>query len=207
MKTPPDSLLKDTGRPRKFPAGALLFSAGEPAEGFYYIESGEIRVYRMDERAREMELIRARAGDFIGEAVVFAGEIYPAFAEAVKDTETIYFGKKSIFSRIDRDPEVARFFIRLLAGKCLVLNKRVETLGFKTVKQRLIQYLLISCSGERKCEVELKMKKSDLARLIGTISETLSRTLAQMENEGLITVQGARIRIEDCARMRAVLDS
>ncbi len=160
----------------------------------------------MDERGREVELIRAGPGDFIGEAVVFAADSFPAFAQAASVSETYFFDRKAVFSRIRRDPETARFFLDLLARKCLVLNKRIETLSLRTVRQRLASHLLTSCSGERCCRVVIDTKKSDLARLLGTVGETLSRTLSRMEKEGLIEVSGRTIRIPDCRRLRAEVD-
>ncbi len=194
--------LESVGQRRSFPKGASLFLAGEDAGSFYFIKSGEIRVYRMDSQGREVEVARLKAGDFLGEAVALAGVAYPASAQTVRDTLTLSFKRESVSALIQRDPVVARFLVDLLARKCLVLNERVEALGLRTVRLRLIQYLLSHCSGERGCVIELRLKKSDLARLLGTIPETLSRTLKKLEREGLIEVRGARIKVRDCAGLR-----
>jgi CRP/FNR family cyclic AMP-dependent transcriptional regulator len=202
-----DPGLEEIGRPKRYPRGTLLFSAGEPGQGFHYVRSGEIRVFRMDEKGREIELVRVGPGDFVGEAVVFASASYPAFAQAARSSETLYFEKNAVLAGIRRNPDVAAFFLGLLARKCLVLNDRLEDIGLQTVRQRLVRHLLSSCSGERCCEVVLDRKKADLARLLGTIGETLSRTLAQLEKEGLIEVRGRRIRILDCRKLRSGLES
>jgi CRP-like cAMP-binding protein len=95
----------------------------------------------------------------------------------------------------------------LLAQKCVVLSSRVESLGLRTVRQRLIQYLLANCYGPGPCLVELKIKKGELAKLLGTISETLSRVLKQMQKEGLIAVDGRKIHIRDCQKITEELTS
>ncbi len=202
-----EPVLEKLGKPRRYPRGALLFSAGDPGSGFHFVRSGEIRVFRMDERGREIELVRVGPGDFVGEAVVFASVPYPAFAQAGKNSETLYFDKKTVLTAIGKNPDVAESFLGLLARKCVVLNERLEQLGLQTVRQRLVRYLLSSCSGERSCEIVLETRKGDLARLLGTIGETLSRTLAQMEREGLIKVRGRRITVLDCPRLRSGLES
>jgi CRP-like cAMP-binding protein len=199
--------LEGLGKPKRHLRGSLLFSAGETAAGFHYVRSGEIRVFRMDEKGREIELVRVGPEDFVGEAVVFASVPYPAFAQAVRNSETLYFEKKAVFAGIRRDPKIAGFFLGLLARKCVVLNERLDHIGLQTVRQRLVRYLLSACSGERNCEIVLEMRKGDLARLLGTIGETLSRTLAQMEKEGLIEVHGRRITILDGRRLRSGLES
>ena len=196
------SRLEGAGLRRAFPRGASLFLAGEAAENFYFLKAGEVRVFRTDSQGREVEVARLRAGDFLGEAVALAGVAYPASAQAVRDTLTLSFSREPILALAGRDPAVARFLVDLLARKCLVLNERVEALGLRTVRLRLTQYLLSHCSGERGCLIELRLKKADLARLLGTVPETLSRTLKQLEREGLIEVHGARIKVRNCTGLR-----
>ena len=197
--------IKDLGITKNFCKDELLFSAGDKADRFFYVLSGEIRVYKMDEQGREVEVVRLGSGDFLGEAVLFVSPVFPAFAQAVKDSGVLFFRKDTVFQKIEKEPAMAKFLLTLLANKCVTLNKRIETLGLQTVRQRLIQYLLTRCSGEKKCLVELGMKKVELARILGTISETLSRNLRQMQEEEFIEVKGNKIYIKDCPRLREEL--
>jgi CRP-like cAMP-binding protein len=202
-----EQAIKDIGRAKKYLKNELLFSAQQKANGFYYVQSGEIRVYKMDEQGREVEVVRLEPGDFLGEAILFASSAFPFFAQAVKDSQVLFFDKEEIFKRIEKEPSIAKFFLNLLARKCIILNKRIETLGLQTVRQRLIQYLLLNCSGEKQCTVELKTKKVELAKILGTISETLSRNLKQMQDEGLIEVESNKIHVKDCSKLRSELSS
>ncbi|NOR22117.1 MAG: cyclic nucleotide-binding domain-containing protein [Candidatus Aminicenantes bacterium] len=197
--------IKDIGRLKKYRKDELLFSAQQKANGLYYVQSGEIRVFKMDEQGREVEVVRLEPGDFLGEAILFVSSVFPFFAQAVKDSKVLFFDKNKIFKKIDEEPSIAKFFLNLLARKCLILNRRIESLGLETVRQRLIQYLLLHCSGEQQCAVELKTKKVELAKILGTISETLSRNLKQMQDEGLIEVEGNKIHIKDCLKLRLEL--
>jgi len=197
--------LRAAGAPRRFGKDELLFAAGDPAHGFYLLQSGEVRVYQMDEAGREIEIARIGPGEFLAEAVVIAGDVFPTFAQAVKESTALYYSKEDVWRRVGSDPELAKEFMRLLARKCLALSRRIESLGLLTVKQRLAQYLLSQCSGRGRCQVMLPMKKGELARLLGTINETLSRTLKQLRDEGTIEVKGRRIMIKDCPALRAEL--
>lgn len=201
-----DDILRSVGIKRRLRRGGFLFRAGEPAAGFYRLVSGEVRVYQMDEKGREVEVVRLRPGDFLGEAVSLASGVFPSFAQATRDSEVLWFDKRDVLAEVRRNPAAALFFIDLLARKCLALSARVEALGLMTVRQRLVHFLLSRCSGEETCLVELGMRKVDLARRLGTVGETLSRTLRQMEDEGLIKVEGSRIRLLDCPRLRSRLD-
>jgi CRP/FNR family transcriptional regulator len=159
----------------------------------------------MDEQGRELEVVRLEPGDFLGEAILFVSSVFPFFAQAVKDSQVLFFDKNRIFKKIDEEPSIAKFFLNLLAKKCFILNRRIETLGLQTVRQRLIQYLLLNCSDEQECTVKLKTKKVELAKILGTISETLSRNLKQIQDEGLIEVEGNKIHINDCSKLRLEL--
>ena len=183
----------------------FLFHADDPAKGFYYLQSGEIRVFKMDEQGKEVEVIRPNPGDFFGEAIVFVQKRYPSYAQAVKDSQVVFFEKNSFFQRLETDPAIGMFFLHLLAKKCIVLNKRIEALELRTVRQRLIQYLVSSCTDDTSCVVTLPMKKAELAKLLGTISETLSRNLKQLQEEGLINVERNTIHIKDKLRLNEEL--
>lgn len=195
--------LRPLGTKRVYHKGELLFSALDEATGFYLVLDGEIRVFKMDEAGREVEVARLRPGDFLGEAVIFAAPAYPAFAQAVRDSEVLFFEKRAVIQKAEKDPATAKLFLTLLAQKCLTLSERIEVLSLKTVRQRLVQYLLSQCPRDGTCLVELKVKKGELAKLLGTISETLSRNLREMEKDGLIEVGARTIRVKDCARLQS----
>ncbi len=194
--------LKSLGRTKTFKKREFLFHAREAARGFYQVQTGEVRIFKMDEEGREMEIVRLKPGDFFGEAIVFAGQKFPAYAQAVRDSRVLFFDKNAVFRAIGDDPSTAGFFLELLASKCLTLNARIEALGLRTVRQRLAQFLLSRCSAADACRVELTAKKADLAGQLGTVAETLSRNLRAMQREGLIEVRGRVLFIKDCPRLK-----
>jgi CRP/FNR family transcriptional regulator, dissimilatory nitrate respiration regulator len=192
-----DRRILDLGIVRKFDRGESLFHAGDKAEHFYLVLSGEVRVFKMDARGNEVEVVRLRAGDYFGEAALFASAAYPAFARAVRETTVRYFAARDVFRRIDRDPKAAGFFLELLARKCLVLNEKVEALGLRTVRQRLARFILARVSADKECHIRLEIGKAELARELGTIPETLSRAFRKLRQEGLIEVRGNTILVKN----------
>lgn len=197
--------IRELGRSKAYAKDEFLFHAEDPAEGFFYLQSGQVRVFNMDEQGKELEVVRLSPGDFFGEAIVFVQDRYPSYAQAVKDSQVIYFEKKTFFRNLEKDPAVGKFFLRLLAKKCIILNKRIEALELRTVRQRLIRYLVSSCTGETSCDVTLPMKKAELAKFLGTVSETLSRNLKQLQEEGFIAVGGNTIHIKNISRLKEEL--
>jgi CRP/FNR family transcriptional regulator len=203
----PDKRIAALGIRKRYRRDAFLFLAEEDARGFYYVLSGEVRVFRMDDSGREVEIVRLRPGDFFGEAIAMVGGKYPAFARAAADADVLFFERRAVLRSIRADPRVAEFFLVLLANKCILLNQRIETLNLRTVRQRLAQYLIAAGGAEASSTVDLPVKKSELAKHLGTISETLSRTFRSLVRDGLIEVRGKRIRVRDGERLRKELDS
>lgn len=197
--------LRLPGRPRHFNEGEVLFQQGDRAEAFFRIDRGEVRVGKLDDEGRLLEVARLGPGEFIGEAVAFAGGRFPFHAEAATDADVSVFGPREAFEEIGRDPGVARFFVDLLSRKCLALSRRVESLGLETVRQRLARYLLGHCGGGGCCAIRLPVKKGELAAQLGTIPETLSRNLKHLQKDGLIEVRGSEIRVVDCPGLRSEL--
>ncbi len=202
-----EAKIRGWGRLKIHPAGAALFRAGEKAGAFFQIERGAVRVLRTDENGRELQVARLGPGDFLGEAFALAGLNFPFSAAAAEETTTIRYEAARIRTAIAADPETALFFVDLLAGKCVLLSGRVESFGLKTVRQRLAQYLLGSCAGAPvgRCLVGLTVKKGELAGQLGTVGETLSRTLKAMVADGWIEVRGRQIRILNCQALRAAI--
>lgn len=194
--------LAKLGQKKTLGKNTLLFSAGDPANGFYYVKSGEIRIYKMSAEAKEIEVNRLQPGDYFGEVILFAADKFPVYAEAVKNSEVLFFSKHSILQEIKQNPVLSQFFIKLLAQKCLNLNQRLENLSLQTVRERLIQYILNLCPGDNSCLIKLDIKKTELAKQLGTISETLSRNFAELQKENLIKVTGKQIKILNCPKLR-----
>ena len=202
-----DKKIAALGIKRSYKKDAFLFLAEEDARGFYYVITGEVRIFRMDASGREVEIVRLRPGEFFGEAIAIVAGKFPAFARAARDTEVLVFERQAVLKSIHADRALAEFFLVLLANKCILLNQRIETLNLRTVRQRLAQYLLASCGAERSSTIDLTIKKLELAKHLGTISETLSRTFRRLERDGLIAVKGKCIRVLDCGRLKQELNT
>jgi len=198
----PDWLLK-IGQKRSAAKGETLFLEGEHATGFYALLQGEVRGYKAESSGKEIEVARFFPGDLFGEVVAFAGRDYPITTEVTSAARMLFFDCREISQAVNRGSGAANFFLSLLAGKCLDLTRRLERLALGTVRERLAAHLLKACSGGSACSITIQGSKTQLARQLGTISETLSRNLRKLQDEGIIEVKKESIRVLDCARLRA----
>jgi CRP-like cAMP-binding protein len=183
---------------RPFNRGQTVFSEGDEANGFYILVSGRIKIFKLSSEGKEQILHIFESGEPFGEAAVFAGETFPAYAETLEESEVIFFPRKAFMELIKRDPSLTMNMLAILSLRLKHFTRLVEDLSLKEVPQRLAAYLLyLSESKNEPNNVELKILKGQLASLLGTIPETLSRILSKMASQGLIQVQGRKIKLLD----------
>lgn len=183
---------------RPFNRGQIVFSEGDEANGFYILVSGRIKIFKLSSEGKEQILHIFESGEPFGEAAVFAGETFPAYAETLEESEVIFFPRKAFMELIKRDPSLTMNMLAILSLRLKHFTRLVEDLSLKEVPQRLAAYLLyLSESKDEPNNVELEILKGQLASLLGTIPETLSRILNKMASQGLIQVQGRKIKLLD----------
>lgn len=194
---------------RSLAAGETVFSEGDPAQGFYLVLKGRVKVFKLSPDGREQILRTAVAGQQFAEAAAFSGGRYPAFAQALTDCQLLFFETQRFRQLIAESPEVAMSMIVAQANLQRHLVQMVEELALKEVSARLAKYLLdLSVRTERAGGqgdlVRLPVKKAELAARLGTVGETLSRTLRKLQDAGIIAVKGSEIRIPDRHRLTQV---
>ena len=178
----------------------ILFGEGEEARGFYVILSGKVKLYKISPEGKEQILHVVSAPDAFAEAALFLEGSYPAFAEALAESQLLFFPKKDFVQLIERNPQLSINMIVSLSQFLRRFASLIEELSLKEVSSRVAKYLIdlsLKSSKEEKDprEVELDVSKSQLASKLGTISETLSRTLTKMRAKRVIDVKKNRICI------------
>jgi CRP/FNR family transcriptional regulator len=186
--------------PKQFGKKAILFSDGEEAKGFYVVLSGKVKVFKVSPEGKEQILHVVTAPDAFAEAALFLEGTYPAFAEALSDCQVLFFPKRAFIQLIEKNPQLSINMIVTLSQYLKRFALLIEELSLKEVSSRIARHLLdlslkLSREGKSAQEVELDLSKTQLARKLGTISETLSRTLAKMKAKGIIDVKKNRILI------------
>lgn len=192
---------------QKCDRGRIIFSEGDEGTGFYIIVRGRIKVFKISAEGREQILHIVGPGEPFGEVPVFAGREFPAHAEALQPARLLFFPRRAFVRLIRDNPDLALNMLAVLAERLRRFAAMVEDLSLKEVPGRLAAYLLfLSERQEGAVELELDIRKGQLASLLGTIPETLSRILNRMGKEGVIEMRGARIRLLDLERLQDLAD-
>jgi CRP/FNR family transcriptional regulator len=191
---------------RSIARGETLFSAGEKATGFFLLASGSVKLCRTSPDGREKVLHFSHPGETFAEAAFFGDGSYPADARGMEKGEALFFPREAFLGLLERNP---RFALNLIATLSLMLRRfarQIEELSFAEVPARLATYLLDlaarkSTTFQGKTYIDLDAKKGELASRLGTVSETLSRTLRKLKEDGIIEVEGSRVIILDPERL------
>ncbi|MFC1838550.1 Crp/Fnr family transcriptional regulator [Thermodesulfobacteriota bacterium] len=175
-----------------------IFSEGEEANGFYVVGTGRIKVYKLSPEGREQILHIFGPGEVFGEVPVFAGKRFPASADTMEKSRILFFPRDSLISLIEKNPAIALNMLAVLSMRLRRFTSMIDDLSLKEVPGRLAKHFLyLSEQNQGTGEFELNITKGQLASLLGTIPETLSRILTKMSEQGFIELDGRKIKILD----------
>jgi CRP/FNR family transcriptional regulator, dissimilatory nitrate respiration regulator len=193
---------------KSFVKGELIFSEGDEGNGFYVILAGTVKIFKVSPDGKEHILHIFTAGQPFGEVPVFAGEHFPANAEALQETRALFFPRSAFVALLEKNPALS---LKLLADLSLKLRQftvQIESLSLKEIPARLATYLLYLAEEQgRNDQVTLSISKGQLASLLGTIPETLSRIFAKLSSQQLIQVEGRKITLLDAAGLEDLAQS
>ena len=197
----PEDQLRDVTQialDKHFRKGQVIFSEGDEANGFYVVVGGRVKVFKLSVEGKEQILHIFGRGEPFGEVPVFAGQDFPAHAEAISESRLFFFPRDAFTNLIRQNPSLALNMLAVLSMRLRQFTVQVEHLSLKEVPGRLAAYLLyLSDEKDGGSMIDLNISKGQLASFLGTIPETLSRILAKMSKQGLIQVDGRLIKIVD----------
>ncbi len=186
--------------------GAFLFFQDDPADRFYVILSGKVKIFKSSPDGKEQILLMAGPGDSFGEAALFATKTYPAAAEVVESGDLVYFTLRRFMSLVHENPTIAVNMIARLSMLLHHLTRLVQRLSLEDVVTRLAEYILDLLPDDQAAgqSIVLDEKKMVLASILGTIPETLSRAFAGLVKTGAISIDGQTIIMHDRRRLAEI---
>ena len=190
---------------KAYQKGESIFMEGDDADGFYLIESGSVKIYKLSSDGKEKILHILNSGEPFGEVAMFTETNFPANADAIKKSTLLFIPKNKFIGLISAAPELALNMMAILSKRLKQFALQIEELSLKDVPGRLAGYLLVVYEETHfQTTINLNITKGQLASLLGTIPETLSRIMAKMGSLNLIDVQGKEIELRDLEGLRAL---
>lgn len=196
------SRLRAGWRVGRYLAGDSLFHQGNEPLGLFFLCAGAVKLTRSETGGRQHIVRIVGAPEMLGERALIAREPYEASAQVVEDAGVWLLDLVRFESLWRDEPDVARALAARLARRLGETQALLAELGSRTVRERLARVILRCAEGAGR--TDLPGSRQELAELIGTAPEVVSRTLAELERKGLCSVDGRRVDILDEARLRAV---
>lgn len=178
---------------REWKKNSHVFLQGDSLENVYFINEGKIKIYKSDANGREQIVAILKKGEMFPHVGFFRQGAYPAFSE-VLEPSTLVVVPISQFERVLVDnPELSIKVFKVLGEKIVDLQERLESQILNNTYEQIIKLLirLGRLHGEKQQDGTVLLKaeftNKDLANMIGTTRETVSRTLTKMKKDELIS--------------------
>lgn len=193
--------LAAAARVRDVPRGSSIAVEGDTADQLGVVVSGRARVFYLGADGRQITFETLEAGDPVAAVAALAGTRYPANIEAATPATVATVDSSRLFELLEREPAVSRTLIADLARRVVNFTSVVQTLALD-VPSRLARYVFHRALQSGKptpagLEVELGMKKGELAMALGTVPETLSRAFGKLKDDGVLDVHGNTVVVLD----------
>ena len=192
---------------RHFNKGQIIFSEGDNGNGFYVLVSGLVKIFKVSLEGKEHIMRVVGAGEPLGQVAVYAGRSFPANAQSIAKSHLLFFSRTAFVEMITKNPSLAMNMLSVLSMRLREFTVHVENLALKEVPGRLAAYLIYLADEEGGNDsFTLGISKGQLASLLSTSPETLSRILAQMVGKNLIEVIRRDITILDLGGLKELAE-
>jgi CRP/FNR family transcriptional regulator len=192
--------------------GQILFCEGDFPAALYAIRSGFLKLYRGSPSGDETVLRLLGPGDVAGYRALFADEPFAATAEALELSAVCSLSGRDLFDLLERSPKLVIWFLKTLAMDLRTSEDELMCRSQETVARRTARWLIHIAErndAKRASGPTLisSLQRSEIARIVGTTPETLSRTLHSFARQGILELDRRRIVFRDLSSLRRVVTS
>lgn len=191
-----------SARSRSVAAGSTFFAEGDPADAFYVLQAGSVKVTQLSPEGHTVVLRLLGPGDAFGGVAAFSGGTYPITAEAVTESTAFEWPGPAMAGLIERHPRLAMNALRFVQARLQELQVQYRQLATDKVERRVARALLrlVQHAGKRVdggVLVDLPLSREDIAQMTGTTLFTVSRIVSRWEAAGLLEAGRQRMVIRN----------
>ncbi len=187
----------------------FIYAQGQHPHFLYCIKNGIVKLFRQNEEGKEFITHLLREDDYFGVPALLEETPYQDSAQAITDSEIILIPRQEFRQLVHGNPQIAHQFIHLLAQKLMAKEEDLLRLAYHSVRKRVADALLLLQQQFKKAEennVAFHISRDDLARLVGTATESLIRTLSDFKSEKLIDIRDGKIVILQEVKLRKMIN-
>ncbi|ANB60208.1 Crp/Fnr family transcriptional regulator [Anoxybacteroides amylolyticum] len=200
-----DSIVK-ISQVRVYKPRTFVFMQGEPLERVFFIQSGTVKIYKTDISGKEQIVSILQTGEMFPHAGFFRRGSYPAHAEVMEEATLIVIPIAEFEQTLICYPELCMKLFRVMGEKIIDLQNRLEEQILHNTYEQIILLLLRLTKTNavlqgRFHRLTTHFTNRELANMIGTSRETISRTLSQLKRKGLIDIDDNGYYLIDAERL------
>ncbi|MGB5160298.1 MAG: Crp/Fnr family transcriptional regulator [Thermoanaerobaculia bacterium] len=186
----------------RFDKGEAVFHEGDPAQDFFTLVRGRVKVYKVMPNGRVVILEILGPGDPVGAVAVYESLAYPATAEAMDETLCVRIPKDPFFQLLETRPSLARGLLKAMTHRIVVLADRFADHAAGKVETRFARLFLKLASemGQSKADgvfIPMSLSRQELADLMGTTVETSIRIMSRWGKEGVVQTEKSGFLVTD----------
>lgn len=196
---------------KSYKKGEIIFTPGDSFDNLFVVNKGLVKISRISVMGKEQIISILKPGDFMGELSLFSNTVHNNTAEALEATEICIIQAQKIREILLQKPEISLKFLQKYTERIAEYEELIEQVVLRDVEQRIANYLLLEIeknniiNNNGEYEITLPVSKGDLASLIGTTQETLSRKLSLFQDSGWIKLKGQRtISVVDIESLKEI---
>lgn len=194
-----------------YPAGATIFSEGDPVTGIYEIYSGKIKIVSNYGKGKERLISFAKREQILGYHGLGGNMIYPVSAITLEESQVTLIPIDIFYKAIKANPDMALYLVKFFADQLKASETRMKLQSNMTAFEKVSFALLtiINSFGfdiKDKTLINYTPSRKDISSLAGTTYETVIRTLAELERSAIIQLEGKSIRIINLAELQSICE-
>ena len=185
-----------------YPMGAVLFVEQQMPRGIYILCEGKVKLCFTSHAGKTLVLRIAKPGDALGMESVLAGLPFEATAEVLAPSQVAFIPSREFKQFLSRHPNILERAAAHAGLHYDMACKQLQTVGFgRSVVRKIVSFLLDRCRGERwrqnGATLSLGLSHEQIAECLGTTRESVTRSISELRNNGLVEQDGAELIIRD----------
>lgn len=202
--------LLHSGTKLTYSKGEFIIRPGESPPGVFYIDEGLVKAYDITKYGEENLLILRKSGEMLGLTWAVTGQDRHIIYAALAPTTVWLLSRKKFIDYLRTNPAASLPVTDMITDMYRLHSERIMTLEYRTVRERLISFLLTTCQRfgqktEEGIRIAVPLKHQDIASSISATRETTSRSLAELERKGLLKSEQSFITLLDEATLKSFL--
>ena len=179
--------------------GQTIFNEGNQPMGLFCISSGKVKLSQAGFEGKEQIIRLAKDSDILGYRALISGEAYSATATVIEDSKICLIPKEVFYELLQHNSKLTSGIMKLLADELKDAEDKITNIAQKPVLERLAETLLMLKEyygvEDNDNSLNITITREEIANIVGTATETVIRLMSDLRKEGMIKLDGKKIKI------------